>query len=333
MSENESFRYKHYLRVIERLNDNNIIPKFTFNNYKGVKIHYDLKCGKCGFEFVSSFDNGITPKCPKCLPNRLTTNYGHPENIDIKCEHCSNIFNIIWKKRTQRFCSVLCKNEFIKKNKHEMVKCLTCGELFERYKNIIHPRSGKLTQYCSNECSQKSTEKKNKLRMWIKNNNPMNESSSIEKIGQTKFQRYGDETYNNMPKQIKTMIDRYGVKCMFNHPSCKSNGKRVSKFQRREYIKIFGKYPDAILEKYLVDVHKAVDIYIPSIKKVIECHGDYWHCNPSKCMPNYYNKIVHLTAQEIWDKDRKKLELLKMAGYDVEVIWENTSKLFKHSSK
>jgi G:T-mismatch repair DNA endonuclease (very short patch repair protein) len=113
----------------------------------------------------------------------------------------------------------------------------------------------------------------------------------------------------------------------------KSNGKRISKFQIRLHEKLSNEFPDAILEKYLEDVHLSVDIYIPSIKKVIECYGDYWHCNPKKCLPDYYNKSLHMTAQEVWNKDKTKIEKLTLAGYSTEIVWENSNKKLAHSIK
>jgi G:T-mismatch repair DNA endonuclease (very short patch repair protein) len=96
---------------------------------------------------------------------------------------------------------------------------------------------------------------------------------------------------------------------------------------------VIKQYPDASLEKYLKDVHCSVDIYIPSIKKIIECHGDYWHCNPLLYNPDYYNKSLHMTAKEVWERDDKKIKKLKDAGYDVQVVWENSSKLVKQLIK
>ncbi len=76
-----------------------------------------------------------------------------------------------------------------------------------------------------------------------------------------------------------------------------------------------------------------MDIYIPSIKKVIECYGDYWHCNPKKYKSDYYNKSLRMTAKEKWDKDAIKTNKLMSVGYDVEIVWENSKKKLVHSTK
>lgn len=333
MNTKTSFRYKHFLRTMKKVDDDNLIPIFSFEEYHGRVGKYNFKCKTCNFEFIGSFSNNRISKCPKCHPNRLTKDYGHSSHIDLICKNCNLTFNVEWEYRNHVFCSVKCKCEYNIKEHHEKVNCLTCGTLFDRYKNIKHPRSGKLKQYCSNECSVKSIEKKIQLREWIKNNNPMNNQESIDKISKTKLDRYGDKNYNNPEKNKETMMLKYGVPYAFYLPSCKSNGMRISKFQRRIYADILSKFSDAKLEEYLPDVQKCVDIYIPSIKKVIECHGDYWHCNPQCFLPTYCNKSTHLTAQEMWNKDSKKKKLLEDAGYIVEVIWENTNKKFKHIEK
>jgi G:T-mismatch repair DNA endonuclease (very short patch repair protein) len=40
-----------------------------------------------------------------------------------------------------------------------------------------------------------------------------------------------------------------------------------------------------------------------------------------------------MTAKEVWERDDKKIKKLKDAGYDVQVVWENSSKLVKQLIK
>jgi len=130
----------------------------------------------------------------------------------------------------------------------------------------------------------------------------------------------------------KTMMKKYGVPNAYYLSDNTSIGKRISKFQRREYGKILNEYSDAKLEEYLTDVQKSVDIYIPSQRKVIECFGDFWHCNPTMYGKNYYHKYVHMNASEIWKRDEERITVLKAAGYVVEIIWENSRTQCKHKS-
>jgi G:T-mismatch repair DNA endonuclease (very short patch repair protein) len=162
--------------------------------------------------------------------------------------------------------------------------------------------------------------KRDMTRNQMLRNNPMSDPKKILKIKETKLERYGDATYNNPEKNMETMLSRHGVRYGVNLAS--SNGIGVSKLQRRYYEIIKKTYPDAILEHYLLDVQLSVDIYIPSIKKVIEVYGDYWHCHPNLFEESDYHTQLHLTAKQKWDIDLKRIQLIESAGYSTEVIWE-----------
>ena len=271
-----------------------------------------------------------------------------------KCEICNNQckFDGIHKGYRKR-CSYKCLAASQHRISNEIRKCIICGKEFEFYK-----RREKTT--CSNKCLLKLnfSPEVNKKRMdtlektMIKKYGIKHPSQlpkfgdvvkqtkllrygdenyvNIEKCKLTKMKKYGNENYNNTTKNEATCMKKYGVPNIFHLKQNKTNGKQISKFQTREYNKILLQYPDAKIEEYLPDVKKSVDIFIPSIKKIVECFGDYWHCNPSTYAPEYYHKYVHMNACEIWKRDEDRINTLKAAGYQVEVIWENTNKHFKH---
>lgn len=66
------------------------------------------------------------------------------------------------------------------------------------------------------------------------------------------------------------------------------------------------------------------DIYIPAFNLIIEFNGDYWHANPNKYKSNdvVFFKFGEVIAQEIWDKDKKKIDAAKNKGHNVIIIWE-----------
>lgn len=66
----------------------------------------------------------------------------------------------------------------------------------------------------------------------------------------------------------------------------------------------------------------ACDIVDLQNKIVVEYYGDFWHMNPKKYDPSYFNKATKLTAKEKWDADRKRNFVLRRHGYEVIVIWE-----------
>ena len=274
------------------------------------------------------------------------------------CKICNKKtqFDGYWKGYSRIYCSYTCRSKEKSDKANEMRKCVVCGGGFRIYK-----KREKTT--CTNKCllelnatkevndrRQKSIKKtmlkkygvnhpsklsdfKTKIKSTkLKRYNDEN-YVNIDKARDTKLKLYGDENYINTEKIRETCMIKYGVPNVFHLLKNKSNGKQISKFQKREYKKILDCYPDAELEKYLPDVQKSVDIYIPSKKKIVECFGDFWHCNPSIYPADYYNKYVHMNASEIWKRDEERIQTLKTAGYDVEVVWENTNKNFKHSVK
>lgn len=66
------------------------------------------------------------------------------------------------------------------------------------------------------------------------------------------------------------------------------------------------------------------DFVIPELKLCVEYHGDYWHCNPKKYDALYEHKQSGLTAKDIWEKDKIKLDtIVTERGFDVIVVWES----------
>lgn len=55
---------------------------------------------------------------------------------------------------------------------------------------------------------------------------------------------------------------------------------------------------------------------------VIEFNGDYWHCNPLKYESTYFHPTKKIYAQEIWDFDKFKCEIVAKQ-YKKFIIWEN----------
>ena len=66
---------------------------------------------------------------------------------------------------------------------------------------------------------------------------------------------------------------------------------------------------------------KNVDFLIGE-RLVVECFGDYWHCNPMVYVAGWYNKSLKCTAAEKWALDWARCRDLTAAGYEVFVIWE-----------
>jgi hypothetical protein len=53
---------------------------------------------------------------------------------------------------------------------------------------------------------------------------------------------------------------------------------------------------------------------------IIEFNGDYWHANPAIYAAE--DQIRGTSAQDIWNKDKNKLDIARDAGLNIMVVWE-----------
>jgi very-short-patch-repair endonuclease len=63
-----------------------------------------------------------------------------------------------------------------------------------------------------------------------------------------------------------------------------------------------------------------VDFIVGTI--IIECYGDFWHCNPVFWPPDRYNGSLHATAAEKWARDAARRAVLLQQGYRFAEFWE-----------
>lgn len=74
--------------------------------------------------------------------------------------------------------------------------------------------------------------------------------------------------------------------------------------------------PQAVIDKYTVD-------FLIDGKYIVECYGDFWHCNPHQYTSSYFNKGKKKTAQAIWERDTQRKEQFEKMGYKFLCLWEN----------
>jgi very-short-patch-repair endonuclease len=68
--------------------------------------------------------------------------------------------------------------------------------------------------------------------------------------------------------------------------------------------------------RYVVD-------FIVGDRVIIECFGDYWHCNPEIYGSDYYHHGLHMSAGEKWRRDAERRAMLEMLGYISLHFWES----------
>ena len=73
------------------------------------------------------------------------------------------------------------------------------------------------------------------------------------------------------------------------------------------------------LNRYCVD-------FLVNESLIVECYGDFWHCNPKFYDAEYYNKALKCQAQDKWSKDANRRHILEEMGYRFIVVWETDLK-------
>lgn len=72
-----------------------------------------------------------------------------------------------------------------------------------------------------------------------------------------------------------------------------------------------------------VDVGKYNVDFLVNDLYIVECYGDYWHCNPRRYNSNYFNKGKKKLAVDIWKRDEQRKKTLEKMGYKFFYFWEN----------
>jgi G:T-mismatch repair DNA endonuclease (very short patch repair protein) len=98
-------------------------------------------------------------------------------------------------------------------------------------------------------------------------------------------------------------------------------GIRMSKFQLTVYETLDKN--DWQIEYPVPGTTYTVDFFNLKTNEIIECCGDYWHCNPNIFEESFYNKRVHKTAKQIWNENGRRIKELEDLGYKINIVWES----------
>jgi G:T-mismatch repair DNA endonuclease (very short patch repair protein) len=107
----------------------------------------------------------------------------------------------------------------------------------------------------------------------------------------------------------------------------------ASKIEKQFFEALKSISPDLVIKKtlFLEDGSRVVpDVFIPRLNLIFEFYGTFWHADPDVYGPE---DIIHhnILAEEIWKRDEKRKLKILMAGYSIEIIWENQYKHHKET--
>jgi endogenous inhibitor of DNA gyrase (YacG/DUF329 family) len=247
------------------------------------------KCEFCGKEFFTTKSIEKTKFCSKkCYTEFQKTKFNaQRRRKKIICLYCGKEFEVL-RYKSQKYCSIKCfakHNNIINPKIDNRItkKCLYCGKDYKVYKY-----REKSSKFCSQKCHDLYREN-------------IIECPSCGEIFKS-------------PKYEKRKYCSYD--CVI-----KGKSKRKSKFSNEiinfisQYYKIDDEYPiNNKLFKYWAD--------IKINNKIIECYGDYWHCNPLKYNEKYYHSKIRKTAKEIWEYDQIRKKNIESLDYKFMSIWE-----------
>ena len=170
------------------------------------------------------------------------------------------------------------------------------------------------------------------------------EDSKKKRSETLKGRKFSKETKEKMRQHaLKRFADKK------NHPNFSKHLSQETKEKMRQkrFIQIFP-VKDTKIELKIQDfltalkieflTHKYMnikssyqcDILIPQQKgipqkTIIECDGDFFHCNPNKYSEDYIrfpNSKEKITAKEIWKRDDDRTKELLQKGFKVLRLWE-----------
>lgn len=154
-------------------------------------------------------------------------------------------------------------------------------------------------------CIQKYGDRKG-IEIWLKRQekwiNTMDSKSDEEKVEINRKKLFNNSGYSKISQELFWKI----------HSNYKSNNIHFEELNC-EVIRY-----DKKNEK-----HYRYDYVDFTLKKCIEFNGDYWHCNPIKYNENFNHPIIKMSANEIWEKDKMKIEWMENRNYSVLTIWES----------
>jgi len=233
---------------------------------------------------------------------RLDINFdGEKYFINRNCPRCNEKIKTTSKDRT-----ICCRNYINAKNSN----CKKCS---------LKLQVGKGNPFYGKKHTKESLKKISKSRKGkgLGEKNSMSNPIWRKKAGDNLKKKWNS---GSLEKTRKIMSEH--MKKTIRLGKIKSN---ISSKKEIEIIRIIKKMGFEVKHSYRVDT-KICDVYIPKLNLIIEYFGDYWHCNPEKYDADYFNKKKSLTAKQIWDYDKNKIDLIRNFGYNLEVIWESELK-------
>ena len=202
---------------------------------------------------------------------------------------------------------------------------LSCPEIIKKREQTCLEKYGVTNVFANNDI-------KGKIQKTCLERFGTKHASSSEivrkRVEQTCLQKYGATSSLGNRNVIK--------KCQESRFKNSSPTGPTSKLAEECFLEIYNKLPEKIkvdcrflpltkeFGKYGNNRYNYYDFVIPSLKFCIEFNGNYWHANPELYEANHIFSYCDnkMTAQDVWNKDKLKYDILINEGFTVNIIWE-----------
>jgi very-short-patch-repair endonuclease len=231
----------------------------------------------------------------------------------MKCEICTEDFELKKLGKPRRTCSKECKNVLARQTTIKQFDNPAAREV-QRQKSLEQKKDPKFQ-------AKVSVSMKLRTERWTANGHPRigmkHPAGTAEKIGNANRGRFKGKTWEEIFG--KETADRRRLE---NALSMSKKNEILLKEKRSSLedrvLPFLPNYENNIQLSYY-----NVDFINKQTNHVIEIYGDYWHCNPKIYADDFMHPYFKITAIEKRKLDEQRQLYLESLGYTVTVVWES----------
>ena len=233
-----------------------------------------------------------------------------------------------WKSNLGRKYSYKKRRPLSKETK-EKIKNRNIGK---KYPKELYPNSGMRNKHHTEESRNKISEHWNYEKNITKERNKRISESLMGNILPEEVRikisnsLKGREPGNKGKKFPKEQYPNYGWRTSRKNQILPFNDTSIEKIIQNFLTLLHKEY---VTHKYMnIEHHYRCDIFIPKQEgieqdTIIECDGDFFHCNPAKYNKDFRPTKNSLIAEEKWKLDAIRTKELQEKGYKVIRLWEH----------
>jgi very-short-patch-repair endonuclease len=295
-----------------------------YHSTKPAKSNYICQICGVGFAEINHLAKHLTDSHPQVINEKYyLEHFWKKGDPDGKCLECGKELKFLnFKRGYQKFCyNTDCNVKYHNKhkNRHQCGENISQGQ--KRTQNMPNQigfwvKKGYTEEQAKALVTERQTTNSIKKIMQRESCN-LTEAKKIRKQITEKWQNTLDQKSPEEKQRI--LLAKIG------------QGFTISKAEKE----IYNTLKEILPVSHSFSLQEKSKGYVYDIQyenKLIEYNGDYYHCNPKIYKEDYYNKKLHMTSKEKWQKDKDKEKFAKKKGYEMLTIWESDYKKDKEAT-